>query len=403
MDIEKFKNIVFERRTHCLICERKMEASLFEWPDFPMTEVYTTELVKEKAGFLSQSFHLCTNCGHGQIANVIDIELQYGSTLSYYYRTSGSATGSESSVFFINFVNSVIGEQHFKNIVEIGCNDLYVLKSFKSRADRLVGIDPILKGKEKEFSEENIIAIGDFFENAHLEENMDVVMCKDTLEHVSNPKGFVKKIVDEATDETLFFFQFPLLESLLAGCRFDQIFHQHLNYFSLRSTIYMLNELGCELLDYRININHWGAILIAFKKGKNGSKYSKDLCDISAVDILDRYAVFRSNMDATHKRLTFLKNETIYGYGAALMLPVLSYHLGNDLSCLECVIDDDKGKEGLYYINLSVRIKTRESITDISDSIVLITAIASMNNIRRILPKLFELNPKQVILPLNTI
>ncbi len=403
MNIEKLKNVPFEKRTHCVICGQKLGEPVIELPDFPLTEIYTRRRIEEKVGFADQSFHFCTNCGHGQIANVIDIDLVYGDTHIYHFRTSESATGKESADFFIDFVNTIAKGQHFKNIVEIGCNDLYILKSLKSRADRLVGIDPILKGKEKEFSEDNIIAIGDFFENVHLDGNLDVVMCKDTLEHVSNPKGFVKKIVDKATDETLFFFQFPLMETLLSGCRFDQIFHQHLNYFSLKSIIYILNELGCELLDYKININHWGAILIAFKKGKNGLKYSKDICEISAPEILNRYAVFKSNMEATNKRLTFLKNETIYGYGAALMLPVLSYHLGNDLSCLKCVIDDDKSKEGLYYINLPVSITTRENIRDIKDSIVLITAIFSMNNVRRILPKLFELNPKQIILPLNTI
>lgn len=403
MDINKFKNIKFEKRTHCMLCGKKMGEPIIELPGFPMTEIYTRELVKEKVGFVDQSFHLCANCGHGQITNVIDIELQYGSTFSYHFRTSESATGRESSDFFIDFVNGVVKGRHFKSIVEIGCNDLYMLKALRTMGDRLTGIDPILRGKEAELSEGNIIAIGDFFENVELECGVDLVMCKDSLEHVSYPKQMVEKIVNKAKSDTLFFFQFPLLETLLAGCRIDQIFHQHLNYFSLKSIIYMLNDLGCELLAYKINPNHWGAILIAFKKGRNQKRFSKDVWAITAADVQARYDVFKSNMYATSRRLAFLKEETIYGYGAALMLPVLSYYLGNDLSCLKYIIDDDKRKEGLYYINLPVSIRTRENITDIKDSTILITAIASMNNVRRILTKLIELNPREIILPLNTI
>ena len=403
IDIEKFKNIPFVKRTTCVICDEKVGKPLIELPDFPMTEIYTTEKVDEKVGFADQVFHVCKKCGHAQIANVIDINLQYGSAISYHFRTSESATGRESSYFFADFLNNVTKGRHFNTIVEIGCNDLYLLKLLKPNGNKLIGIDPILKCEEKEFSEQNITVIGDFFENVVLNEKIDLVICKDTLEHVSNPKQFVQKIVNRSHNETLFFFQFPFLETLLAGCRFDQMFHQHLNYCSLKSIIYMLNEMGCELLDYKINLNHWGAILIAFKKGKNKSRYSEDVMEISNSKILERYKVFKSNMQATNKRLSFLKGETIYGYGAALMLPILSYHLKNDLSCLKCVIDDDKRKEGLYYINLPVSIRTREDIRDIKDSIVLITAIASMNNARRILPKLFELNPKQIIVPLNTI
>lgn len=403
MDFEKFRNIAFEGRTSCMVCGEKMGPPVIELPDFPMTEVYTRQKIEERLGFLDQSFHLCGNCGHGQLGNVTDIDLQYGSSLSYYFRTSESATGRESSDFFSGFVKGVVGGRHFKTIVEIGCNDLYLLRLLRTKADRLVGIDPILKGREKEFSEDNVTAIGDFFENVSLDEDIDMVMCKDALEHVSDPKELVRKVVNCATDETLFFFQFPILETLLSGCRFDHIFHQHLNYFTLKSIIHMLNELGCQLLNYTINPNHWGVILIAFKKGNDNSRYLKYIWDIGNSDILDRYAVFKSNMEATRKRLSFLKNEPVYGYGAALMLPVLSYHLEDDLSDLKCIIDDDKSKEGLYYINLPVSIRTRENITGIRDSVILITAIQSLSNVRRILNRLFELNPKQIIIPLNTI
>ena len=44
-----------------------------------------------------------------------------------------------------------------------------------------------------------------------------------------------------------------------------------------------------------------------------------------------------------------------------------------------------------------------KNIDDISQAVVLITAIASLANARKILPKVFELNPRQVIIPLNVI
>lgn len=151
IDIEKFKNIPFEKRSHCVVCDEKLSGAMIELPDFPMTEIYTTNKVNEKAGFVDQWLQFCEKCGHGQIANVIDTDLQYGNSHFYRFRASESATGRESADFFIDFLNGVVGNRHFKNIVEIGCNDLYILKSLKSRADRLTGIDPILKGKKRNF------------------------------------------------------------------------------------------------------------------------------------------------------------------------------------------------------------------------------------------------------------
>ena len=41
----------------------------------------------------------------------------------------------------------IVKDEKFKTIVELVCNDLYLLKSLKLYADKLIGIDPILKGK----------------------------------------------------------------------------------------------------------------------------------------------------------------------------------------------------------------------------------------------------------------
>jgi hypothetical protein len=40
MNIAKLTNIQFEKRTHCLICEKKMGEPTIDLPEFPMTELY---------------------------------------------------------------------------------------------------------------------------------------------------------------------------------------------------------------------------------------------------------------------------------------------------------------------------------------------------------------------------
>ena len=220
---------------------------------------------------------------------------------------------------------------------------------------------------------------------------------------MADPKEFTRQIVDQSSDETLFYFQFPCLESTLKDARFDQIFHQHLNYFTLQSVIYMLNELGCELIDFTFNHEHWGALLVAFRKSSKPTRFNKHIWNITSEDISHRYKVFKNGLATVNSRLQYFEREEIYGFGAALMLPVLSYYLENDLSGLVCIIDDDPNKDGLYYLNLPVQILSQNAIKDNREAIFLLTAIASQNNVRTILPKLFEFRPKHIIVPLNTI
>ncbi len=406
INLNKFREIHFKQRTHCMVCGTKSSKPVIDLPAFPLTEIYVDKKVSEKIGFVDQAFHVCHRCGHGQIANVIDQEVLYGD--SYATRTSTSASARGAIDTFLKFIDSIVKDRPIKNVIDIGCNDLYCLERLSNRAEKLYGIDPILMDKKKQIYNYKIEAIGAFIENVNLSEiniEMDVVLCSHTLEHIEEPRSLIQSLIHNATSETLFFFQFPGLESLIQTGRFDQLFHQHLNYFSLKSVIYMLESAGAELIDFRINPYHWGTLMIAFKKRDKDSvnpdnKFDQFITPITDEQILEQYKLFQDCMDAASRRVFSLRKETIYGYGAALMLPVLGYYLAG-LTELRCIIDDDKNKDGLYYINLPLKIVHSEKIDDIRDAVICITAINSKQPLRAIMSKMIELKVKEIILPMN--
>ena len=103
-------------------------------------------------------------------------------------------------------------------------------------------------------------------------------------------------------------------------------------------------------------------------------------------------------MDNTRKILLDLMNTPIYGYGAALLLPVLAYHLKTDFSFLKAVIDDAKEKDGLFYANLPLEIQHSSKITKFNELTIFITAI---DNVKPIMTKLFSYRPKHIIYPFH--
>jgi cyclopropane-fatty-acyl-phospholipid synthase len=404
-ELKKYRNIKYKKRTRCVICGKKYGKPAIKLPEFPLTEVYVNKKITEKLGFVDQEFHLCANCGHGQIANVIDPKILYDN--SYKTRTSTSSSAIAAVDVFLEFINDTLKGRKVNTIFEIGCNDLYMLKKLRNKAKQLYGVDPILKGKEYSVKDRKIKVIGEMFENINLNElglNMDVVLSSHTLEHIAEPKSMIQDLVDNSSKETTLFFQFPGLESLVSDAHFDQVFHQHLNYFSLRSVLYMLEEVGAELIAYKVNPYHWGALMIAFKKNKNSSsshkKFRKEAQNISKDHILSQYGIFKKCMDITAQRLEEYINKTIYGYGAALMLPVLNYYIYN-LSIINCVIDEDPSKKDLYYLNVPKQIKMLKQIKNIDKSVVLVTAINSMQAIRSIINRLVKLNVEKILVPTN--
>lgn len=398
--LEKFKEIPFKKRTNCAICGNELGEPLIRLPDFPLVALYTKKKIKKKIGFANQNFHYCEKCGHGQLSEIINPKILYSS--DYFFQTTSDPAGISMNNFFISFIKKIIKDKEIKTIIEFGCNDLYLLNLLKNKSKELIGIDPSLKNKEFELSNGKIKIIGDFLENINLSfyinEQENLIISSHTLEHMENPKKIIKKLFDESNENTLFIFQFPCLEPIIKESRFCQIFHEHLHYFSLCSFLYLLNELGGKLIDYEINSKYpMESLLVAFKKSKN-KKENQVKKTLNSEIILEKYNLFCKKMNSLKQYLNSLSGEKIYGYGAALLFPTLSYHLKTDFSFLECLFDDDKRKNESYFINLPVQIKNFTGKEDFKNSNIFITAL---NHLRPLLIKSISLNPKKIILPFN--
>lgn len=393
MNVSIFKNPATKTRTRCAVCQRELGTPLIELPRLPITDTYVRERPREEVGYVDQAFHLCPECGHGQLSTMISPEVLYG--YAYPFRTSAMGGARKANDFFVSFINRTAGNKQFKVILEIGCNDLYLLNCLRPRAEKLVGIDPILKGREAELSDDKIRVIGDLFENVDLGSLDDALIINSHfLEHVREPRSVIEKILDKSNN-TLFIFQFPILDYLVSECRFDQIYHHHLHYFSFHSFVYLLSELGCELIDTEVNFHYWGTLLVAFRKSENRNA---NPAGVTPERVLRNYNIFKKRMSGANEYLKSLKGERLIGYGAGLQLPVVAYHLSNDFASFDCIVDDDKNKNGMFYINLPVPVRSPAVINSWEDINVLITAVGFS---RAILGKLIPLNPKRIIVPLN--
>jgi hypothetical protein len=406
--IERYQKVPHKKHRACRICAAPLGAATIDLPKFPMTEIYVPRAQTRPLAILDQSFCFCERCGHGQLTNTIPADFLYGS--NYFTRTSNSSAKTAIDDF-LKFVKPQLPARRMKSILEIGCNDLYMLSELKDRAETLCGIDPIWKGREQETSTPKLRVIGAFIEEVdatRLVEDRDVVLCSHTLEHIDDPLSLLRSLVAGASSKTRFFFQFPGLDPLVKDGRFDQLHHQHLNYFTLQSAIAALEKAGAELLSYEFNYYHWGALMISFRKRSGGAtakhrKLGRSVERLTGRRIRDRYALFRQSMKAINAQLRQLRaTQKVYGFGAALMLPLLAYHIP-EIAKLECIIDDDPEKQGLYYINFPLKIVPAGRVKNLGHSAIAVTAINSKQNVRALTRKLIDLQVKDIFIPTHVL
>jgi SAM-dependent methyltransferase len=288
-------------------------------------------------------------------------------------------------------------------VLDLGCNDLFLLSQLKERADIRIGIDPVWRDREADREDTSVIVYGDNIENIKLStlpEKPDLVVCRHTLEHIFEPGAVLNLLLESAAPDALFIFEVPGFDGLISRLRFDQVFHQHLQYFSAASFLRLLKNVGARFLLRRENYHDWGAMAVAFTRtGSRGAP--EDSVERPRLDgITKRYKMFKEQLAETSATLAALDGSKIYGYGAAQMLPVLAYHMNTDFSQLAAILDDDPAKDGIGYWNLPVKVIPSDRAHDISHSSVLITAV---DNVQPIMTKLLACRPRHIIYPFHII
>jgi len=395
------ENMIISKRELCSICGNRNISEIMDCPDLPLTGLFSDKIEMHPVPGIDQILLWCPECGHGQLYRQIDPFTLYDSN-HYSFKTSLSPTARAGTQNFLNFLSTISRKALFDCVLDVGCNDLHLLAQMKEIGKIRVGIDPVWIGKDPENNDSSIKVIGGTVEDSDLKDVLpcrpDLIVCRHTLEHISNPCLVLEKLIACATDNALFLFEVPSFESLVRRMRFDQVYHEHLNYFSLSSFSFLFSKCGIELLDFSENYHDWGALIVAFRKQKGTPR--KFAFPFSEKDILRKLELFTGQMKNTLLTLQELNGSLLYGYGAASMLPVLAYHIKSDLSFLQGIIDDDRQKEGLYYSNLPLRIRHSGAIANYAQATMFITAV---DNVKPIMIKLLANRPKHIVYPFHIV
>lgn len=368
----------------------------------PLTGIFVEPSVADEFPNFDQFLLRCEECGHAQLRDTIDPVFLYRDT--YTHRSSLSPISARGNDFFLQFLNDVTGSKKFECVVEVGCNDLYLLEKLRPRTARAYGFDPIFIGAESK-AENWVNVSGKFIEEIQPSRDIagkpDLFISVHTLEHVNDPLESLSPFFEHAADGAMFLIEVPSLDTLVRAARFDQIFHQHLNYFSVGSLQRMIAKLGGEYVAHRFNYGYWlGTLMVAFRKPAAGKKSVSGNDSIAPTRKMfaEQFAAYREHMKTLRESLERLDTSGVelFGFGAAQMVPVFAYHLGSDLGILECIYDDNASKNGLTYPSLDVGITAPPDAKRIAEGAVLITALDSA---RAITQRLASVPARYIVQP----
>lgn len=141
---------------------------------------------------------------------------------------------------------------HDKDIIEIGCGKGEFLTLLcKLGGNRGIGFDPAyIPDRNPDAVETNTTFITDFYSEKYAHYHGDFVVCKMTLEHISNTAEFVKVVRRSIGNRpnTIVFFQVPDVRRVLDEPAFWDIYYEHCSYFSIGSLARVFRENNFDVL-----------------------------------------------------------------------------------------------------------------------------------------------------------
>jgi hypothetical protein len=360
--------------------------SIWKIPNLPLTEAFGA--YDPQFPTFNQEVMMCSETGHVQLRFVVDPDFLY-STENYNFVTLPTIKINTEINYLLEKLK--IRDQISINskILEIGGNNLQIANLLKGTYKKYVVCDPILEN-EVSINGDPIDTWGDLLENVmdRIDDlNPTLVIGRHILEHVVSPRDLLLEILSRVSNETVFCFEVPSYDHLTLKMRFDAFFHQHLSYFDEFSIRYMVESIGCQILNLEFNPDgsNGGSLLFSFKKKLLGvidsEIISNEKFDSKIEIFLQNLNSYSKQMQITNEILNSFKGQKL-GFGAGLMLATYNYHLSGGCENLEAILDDDMEKNGLSYKNLDVPI-IHPTLFDISKkSLMLITSLENQVTIR---------------------
>jgi SAM-dependent methyltransferase len=216
---------------------------------------------------------LCADCALLQVTETIPPTVLYQQNYPYFSSASPALLAHATTA-----VDRLVHDLRLDTssfVVEIACNDGYLLRNFVARKIPCLGIDPAV-GPANHARAAGIPVINDFFSFrladalAARGQLADLVIGNNVIAHVDAINDFVRGVERLLKPDGVAVFECAYAVHLVQKCEFDTIYHEHLFYHTLHGLTPLLLRHGLQIVDAEELPIHGGSLRI--RAARSGSR-----------------------------------------------------------------------------------------------------------------------------------
>jgi len=265
-------------------------------------------------------------------------------------------------------------------IIDVGSNDGIALKPFKNlKFKNILGIEPA-KNLAKLANKEKIKTYNGFLDTKCLKKikkNADLILASNVFAHSDDLKSMVECMLKLIKNRGIIIIEIQYLLNTLKDLTFDNIYHEHYNYWSLTSLVNFFNQFSAKIFRAERIDTHGGSLRIYVSKSQK-NKIEKSVQNLlkeedkfgiknykTYIEFAKKVYNIRTNVRQNISKLRE-NNDKIVGYGSPAKATTALNFFGIS-SEIDFIIEDNKLKQGKFIPGMRIPIISKENLKEKAD------------------------------------
>jgi len=354
----------------CLICD----SGVNEFMDFgrmPLGNGFLDQSQFTDEYFYNLKVGFCSRCTMVQLLEQPAREQMFHDHYAYI-----SSISSRMSEHFKSFAHTIMDKYLIEPdplVVEIGSNDGIMLQHFAAAGIRHLGVEPSTN-VAKLAGAKGIETVCEFFDERLAETikgnkgQADAILAANVMCHIPYLHSVAAGISRLLKPKGVLIFEDPYLADILEITSYDQIYDEHVFYFSLSSVQYLFGVHGMEVIDIMPQNVHGGSMRYTVaRKGAFGISpdVGEQLLKEEHLGLKrdTTYHHFREKVEMSKNRLMTLllalrnKGRRVVGYGATSKSTTVMNYCGITPDHIEYISDTTHTKQGKFTPGMHIPVK----------------------------------------------
>jgi SAM-dependent methyltransferase len=352
------------RIRQCRFCGSGLQRTFVDLGLSPLCETYPAASDFQRGEhYYPLHVYVCENCFLVQLEEYESAESIFS---DYAYFSSFSDSWLKHSETYCNKMKSRFDLNERSFVVEVASNDGYLLQYFVRQGVPVLGIEPAAN-VAKVAVEKGVPSLVQFFGTKLAKELAaegrcaDLVLGNNVLAQVPDLNDFVEGLKILLKPDGVLTLEFPHLLKLIELNEFDTIYHEHFSYFSMLTTIRIMEAHGLKVFDVEELKSHGGSLRVYACRAESSAhalqpSVAKVLSDEGKAGLSSPsgYESFARQVRETKMALVeFLlqaakEGKSVAGYGAPGKSATLLHYCGIGKDLISYTVDRSPYKQGRF-------------------------------------------------------